>query len=231
MARPRRIDKLLVQQAQLASTTATSVAALRRCQAVLLPALLGATLEQTAAALGVCRASVPNLQAAFRREQTPNEPLPKRGGRHHAHLTLDEEKGFLQPWLEPAGSGAVVVVAPLRAALSQQLGQPIKPSVIYRLLARHGWRKVAPDTRHPKRKPEVQEAWKKTPGSADNPADAGGRARPPCPLNVPGRSPLRAQGANAALLGTGAATARGGERLRARIHLCLRRGQSGGRPA
>jgi hypothetical protein len=36
--------------------------------------------------------------------------------------------------------------------------------VIYRLLARHGWRKVAPDTRHPKSKPEVQEAWKKTPG-------------------------------------------------------------------
>ena len=41
------------------------------------------------------------------------------------------------------------------------LGQPVKPSVIYRLLARHGWRKVAPDTRHPKSQPEVQEAWKK----------------------------------------------------------------------
>ena len=161
MARPRRIDKLLVHQAQLAATTATSVAALRRCQAVLLPALLGATLEQTAAALGVCRASVPNLQAAFRREQTPAEPLPKRGGRHHSHLTLAEEKGFLKPWLEPAGSGAVVVVSPMRAALAQQLGQPVRPSVIYRLLARHGWRKVAPDTRHPKSKPEVQEAWKK----------------------------------------------------------------------
>ena len=161
MARPRRIDKLLVQQAQLASTTAASVAALRRCQAVLLPALLGATLEQTAAALGVCRASVPNLQAAFRREQTPNSPLPNRGGRRRSHLTLDEEQVFLKPWLEQAGSGAVVVVSPVRAALSQQLGQPVRPSVIYRLLARHGWRKVAPDTRHPKSKPEVQEAWKK----------------------------------------------------------------------
>ena len=161
MARPRRIDKLLVQQAQLASTTATSVAALRRCQAVLLPALCGATLEQTAAALGVCRASVPNLQAAFRRDQTPDAPQAKRGGRRRSHLTLAEEKLFLKPWLEQAGSGAVVVVSPLRAALAQQLGQPVKPSVVYRLLARHGWRKVAPDTRHPKSKPEVQEAWKK----------------------------------------------------------------------
>lgn len=128
---------------------------------MLLPALLGATLEQTAAALGVCSASVANLQQAFRREQAPNSPIPKRGGRRRSHLTLDEEKVFLKPWLEQAGSGTVVVVSPLRAALSQQLGQPVKPSVIYRLLARHGWRKVAPDTRHPKSQPEVQEAWKK----------------------------------------------------------------------
>lgn len=162
MARPRRNDPLLVEQAQEAAATATSVDALRRCQAVLLPARFGATLEQTAAALGVCRATVPHLQAAFRREQTPNSPPPPtRGGRHRALLTLEEEKAFLQPWLEQAGRGAVVVVSPLRAALAQRLGQPVKPSVVYRLLARHGWRKVAPDTRHPKSKPEVQEAWKK----------------------------------------------------------------------
>jgi hypothetical protein len=34
-------------------------------------------------------------------------------------------------------------------------------SVVYRLLARHGWRKVAPDTRHPKSDPIAQEEWKK----------------------------------------------------------------------
>ena len=35
--------------------------------------------------------------------------------------------------------------------------------MVSRLLARHGWRKVAPDTRHLKRQPAVQEAWKKLP--------------------------------------------------------------------
>ena len=29
------------------------------------------------------------------------------------------------------------------------------------VLARHGWRKVAPDTRHPKTDPALQEDWKK----------------------------------------------------------------------
>lgn len=55
----------------------------------------------------------------------------------------------------------VLVVSPLRAALSQRLGRPVAASVVYRLLARHGWRKVAPDTRHPKSDPAAQEEWKK----------------------------------------------------------------------
>ena len=49
---------------------ATSADTLRQCQAVLLPALFGATLEQTAAALGVSRATVPRLQASFRKNIT-----------------------------------------------------------------------------------------------------------------------------------------------------------------
>ena len=162
MARPLRIDPLLVQQAQLTAASATSLETLRQCQAVLLPALFGATLEQTAAALGVGRATVPRLQAAFRRQGQTGAKLPRNwGGRRQSLLTHEEEIAFLKPWLESAGSGNLVVVSPVRAALAQRLGQPVKPSVVYRLLARHGWRKVAPDTRHPKSNPAVQEDWKK----------------------------------------------------------------------
>lgn len=162
MSRPRRIDPLLVQRAQVTAATATSLDVLRRCQAVLLPGLLGATLEQTAAALGVGRATVARLQVAFRNEKTASSKASGTwGGRRSSLLTPEEEREFLQPWLLQARGGAVVVVSPIRAALAQRLNQPVKPSVVYRLLARHGWRKVAPDTRHPKSKPEVQEDWKK----------------------------------------------------------------------
>jgi transposase len=151
-----------VKRAQLTAATATSVESLRQCQAVLLPALFGATLEQTAEALGVGRATVARLQATFRR-QKPDGPAAARnwGGRRQSLLTPAEEVAFLKPWLESAPTGNLVVVSPIRAALAQRLGQPVKPSVVYRLLARHGWRKVAPDTRHPKSKPEVQADWKK----------------------------------------------------------------------
>jgi transposase len=53
------------------------------------------------------------------------------------------------------------VLSPIRAALAQHLGRRVAASVVWRLLARHGWRKVTPDTRHPKGDPAAQAAWKK----------------------------------------------------------------------
>jgi transposase len=76
-------------------------------------------------------------------------------------MSVEEELEFLQPWAESATDGGMLIVAPLRAALAQRLGHPVTHSVVYRLLARHGWRKVAPDTRHPKSDPLTQEQWKK----------------------------------------------------------------------
>lgn len=162
MARPRQIDPLVVKRAQMTVATSTSIVSLRQCQAVLLPALFKATLEQTAKVLGVGRATVARLQAAFRKKKSAlSKPGGNWGGRRQALLSQEEEGAFLLPWLEKAAAGNLVVVSPIRAALAQRLGQPVKPSVVYRLLARHGWRKIAPDTRHPKSDLAVQEEWKK----------------------------------------------------------------------
>jgi transposase len=161
MARPRHEEPELVKRARVAAERATSIKELRAAQAVLLPAQTGATLTQTAALLGVGRASVGRLRAQFRRTSAAG-PQPRNwGGRRNALLTEDEETAFLAPWLEAASSGGMLVVSPLRAALAAKLGRTIKASVIYRLLARHGWRKVAPDTKHPKSDPAAQEDWKK----------------------------------------------------------------------
>ena len=164
MARPRRTDKKLVKRAEKAVAQATSLQELRAAQAVLLPAIMGTTLAETAALLGVGRATVARLQGDFRQAKKPKgAPATQRnwGGRRNALLTVEEEEEFLAPWLEQARTGGVLVVSPLRAALAQRLGKRVKASVVYRLLARHGWRKVAPDTRHPKSDPQVQDDWKK----------------------------------------------------------------------
>ena len=76
-------------------------------------------------------------------------------------MTLEEEEAFLAPWVEQARTAGMLVVSPLGAALAEKLGRKVAPSVVYRLLARHGWRKVAPETRHPKSDPGAQAEWKK----------------------------------------------------------------------
>lgn len=162
MARPRLIDMELVAQAQALAIEAKSLDDLRCAQAVLLPAMLDATLEDTAAALGIGRAGVHRLQARLRRRLAqPTVAQPQWGGRRRASMTLEQEREFLAPWAKQCEGGGVLVVAPLRAALAQELGRTVTASVVYRLLARHGWRKVAPDTRHPKSDPAAQEEWKK----------------------------------------------------------------------
>jgi len=163
MSRPRRIDPALVAKAQAVVSQAADAKELRAAQAILLPALAHTTLEQTAALLGVGRASVPRLQQRFReRLQSAAGPARSWGGRRRAMLTLEEEKAFLAPWAEQARDAGVLVVSPLRAALAEKLGRrKVAASVVYRLLARHGWRKVAPDTRHPKSDPAAQAEWKK----------------------------------------------------------------------
>lgn len=162
MARPRKIDEELVKQAQYAVGNSKDTTELRCAQAVPLPALMGTTLEQTAELLGVSRASVPRLQARFRQSMPAGKSPPRNwGGRRRELMTFDEEKKFLEPWEQKAKDGGILVVSAIRAALARHLGRSVKPSVVYRLLERHGWRKVSPDTHHPKSDPVAQEEWKK----------------------------------------------------------------------
>lgn len=163
MARKPTIDSTLLNKAKEIASDTKCANTLRLCQSVLLPALMGSTLEQTAALLGVSRATVPRMQKTFRVRFAESTPAPPRnwGGRRRQLMSPAQEKAFLQPWLEQAASGGMVVVSPIRAALAQHLKKPVAASVVYNLLARHGWRKVAPDTRHPKSDPKVQEDWKK----------------------------------------------------------------------
>ena len=162
MSRPCRIDPLAIKRARAAVAHAQDADELRCAQAILLPALAGATLEETAALLGVGRASVPRLQARFRQRSAAVKAAPRNwGGRRRALLTWREEEKFLAPWVEQAKEGRMLVVSSLRAAFAQNIGRPVAATVVYRMLARHGWRKVAPDTRHPAANPKAQEDWKK----------------------------------------------------------------------
>jgi hypothetical protein len=76
-------------------------------------------------------------------------------------MTIEEERQFLAQWETEALQGGVLTVPPIHATLVEKLGRNIPMTTTYRLLARHGWRKVQPDTKHPKSDPAAQEEFKK----------------------------------------------------------------------
>lgn len=165
MARPRKADPEIVSRARQVLRDTKDATELREALSIVLPAEFGSTLEQSARVLGVSRATVPRLQQSFRNRCGPVPPAQRNwGGRRQALMTEHQEREFLAPWIDLARKGQVLVLSPIRAALAQHLDRPVSATVVYRLLARHGWRKVAPDTRHPKSDLAVQEAWEKTPG-------------------------------------------------------------------
>lgn len=134
----------------------------QRIQAVWLRATLGLSAPQIAHALGWQAQSVRQLHSEyFRHGEAVLRDKPK-GGRRHENLTLQQEQELLAPFLEQAQAGNVLVVAPVQAAYEQAVGRPVRPSVVYRALHRHGWRKIMPRPQHPKASEEVREAFKKS---------------------------------------------------------------------
>ena len=162
MAKPTKLSKKTIRMARQQVETAQTAEDVKRGLCVLLPAELGVTQSCAAQVLGVGVATVKRYQAALFLEAHEKRPQHQpRGGRHNETITVDVEREFLGEWTRPASEGGVVVVSQLREALQRRVGRKIPLHTIYRMLARYGWRKVAPDTRHPKSDPAAQAAYKK----------------------------------------------------------------------
>ena len=66
-------------------------------------------------------------------------------------MTCEQEEAVLAPYLEKAGKGEIVSVAEIAQAYQTAVGHAIAPTQIYAVLKRHGWRKVMPRSRHPRK--------------------------------------------------------------------------------
>jgi transposase len=85
----------------------------------------------------------------------------KRGGRYHYLMSDEEEVSFLSQFDDAGGKGSILVVNDIKIALEKHLGRSVHAATVYRILRRHGWRKIVPRHQHPKRDKETVEAFKK----------------------------------------------------------------------
>jgi transposase len=144
---------------------ASSRAEYERVLCVWLRASVGLSSQQIASVLGWHPGSVRNLQARVLRDGIGVLQQPGRGGRHRENLTLAEEEALLADFQFSAGQGGVAEAGLVRAAYQNQVGHSVAKSTLYRLLARHGWRKLVPRPQHPDASPAAQEAFKKSSGA------------------------------------------------------------------
>ncbi len=159
MAKKTQISSEELAQARYLREQCTTAAELRKALSVLLIAELGIDAEKAADLLGISERTIFRNRSSFRNKDC----IPRNtwGGRRRFCLTIEEEREFLAQWESAATAGGVLTVPPIHAALVKRLGRDIPISTTYRLLARHGWRKVKPDTKHPQSDPAVQEEFKK----------------------------------------------------------------------
>jgi len=151
----------------------------RRVECVWLRAALGLSAAQIATVLGWHVSSVYDLHSRYLREGVTALQGPGRGGRHHQNLSLAQEQKLLTQFNGAAAQGGLLEARAVRDIYIKVIGHPVPKSTVYRLLARHGWRKLAPRPRHPKADPAVQKAFKKSSG-AWWPANAHGAQHRAC---------------------------------------------------
>jgi transposase len=84
-----------------------------------------------------------------------------RGNRRN--FSVENEEALLKPFRETAAAGKIVEVSEIKAAYEAALGRRLTSrGQIYRVLERHGWRKVMPRSTHPNKASEEEiEASKK----------------------------------------------------------------------
>ena len=142
---------------------AKTVEELRAAQAVLLPLELGLSMKQTALAIGRSVGATCTLRTRYIQVLNGRRSASRgmRGKRNRAKASLEREAQILDEVLREAATGGVVIVPPLKPQVEAKLGQPLALSTLYQMLARHGWRKLAPAKRHVKADGAVQQDWKK----------------------------------------------------------------------
>ncbi len=151
-----RMDELLADGKSLSAREHARVMCIRLLA-------LGWEARDVAQAVGLSRSSVYRRKAEYLSEAGEGTlSTDGWGGRRGALLSGEQEAEFVAHFEDAAREGQLVTAAEMLAELERRCGESPNPSTLYRILARHGWRKVIPRPRHPQADPERQEAFKET---------------------------------------------------------------------
>ena len=84
------------------------------------------------------------------------------------NMSVEEEAVLLEQFREKAEQGQMLDIHEIRDAYEKKAGHSIGCAQVYRVLHRHGWRKIMPRSKHPKKASEevIETSKKLTPKSS-----------------------------------------------------------------
>ena len=83
-------------------------------------------------------------------------------GGNRRNMSVEEEEQILQPFYERAEKCEIIEISEIKKAYQDKVDHKVSDTQIYYVLRRHGWRKIMPRSKHPKKAtPEAIEASKK----------------------------------------------------------------------
>lgn len=160
MRKTLRFPNGTVQRMQSLVRQAETATELRRILSILLGSL-NMPASEIGQLVGYNEHYIRHFWSRFRTEGEKALKVSRgAGNKNRALLSAKEEEDFLLPFFEKAKRGGILIVDDVHRAYEKQFRRAVHHSVIYNLLHRHGWRKIAPRPSHPKSSQQAQESFK-----------------------------------------------------------------------
>ena len=121
---------------------------------VLLIRLSGASVAETAQRMNCSVRKVSRLISEYKKQGLEEFMRCKYVGGNHRSLSEEEEKEILSQFEKMAEEGHIVTAQDIEKELDKRIGKDTGRGYIYMLLKRHGWRKVMPRAKHPRKADE-----------------------------------------------------------------------------
>lgn len=118
---------------------------------VLIIRFSGASVAETAQRMNCSERTVSRLVSEYKKQGLEEFMRCKYAGGNHRSLSEAEENEILAQFEKMAEEGHIVTVRDIKKVFDERIGKDTGRGYIYMLLKRHGWRKVMPRAKHPKK--------------------------------------------------------------------------------
>lgn len=162
MARPQKIyseeEKSVIKKA---CKKCKNIKEQKRLLCLKLRIVKGFSSKYIAEIVGYTSSFVDEIISTYNKQGLNGIEAKKQGG-NRKNLTFEQERELLNSFSKQAESGKMLEVSDIIEGYEKLVSREVAKSIVYKMLKRHGWRKVMPRSQHPKKASmEEIDAYKK----------------------------------------------------------------------